>query len=253
MDKNQSEKKIPLKSIARQKLSTDVANQVLNLIREGQLKPGDRVPTEKQLIQELGVSRTAVREGMQSLKLLGLIDIYPGQGTFVSKDRATSKLFLHLLGSNNTIKKNILLEIIELRKILEVGIVGIAATRGTREDLGKLGQCLKQHKYDLDHDTYPSQGDLSFHRLLAAAAHNQIMLDFYEGIFGLIKGSMIFTGEIKDNRQTGFHFHRRIYEGLVSQNVQKAKKAMIEHIDWIESIIKKKTNKDFADAEKKLL
>ncbi|MGM0366772.1 MAG: FadR/GntR family transcriptional regulator [Actinomycetota bacterium] len=237
-------KKFKLKSIARQKLSTDVANQVLKLIKDGHLKPGDRVPTEKELIRELGVSRTSVREGMQSLKLMGIIDIYPGQGTFVSKDRTTSNLFMHLLSSNDKIRKNILIEILELRKILEVGIVDIVARRGTEEDLKKIGECIEQHRYDLAKDIHPSQGDLSFHRMLAAASHNQMIVDFYDGMFGLIKGSLVFTGEIKENRQLGFDFHQRIYKGLLKRDPEEAKKAMSEHIDWIESIIEKKKNYD---------
>jgi len=211
MTKSEKNKNFKLKSLSRQKLSTDVANQVLKLIRDGDLKPGDRVPTEKELIKELGVSRTSVREGMQSLKLMGIVDIYPGQGTFVSKDRTTSNLFLHLLNSNSNIRKNILLEIVELRKILEVGIVEIVAMRGTDEDLKRIGDCIKQHKQDLSNNIHPSQGDLSFHRTLAESTHNQMIVDFYNGMFRLIKGSLIFTGDEESNRKIGFNFHNKIY------------------------------------------
>lgn len=240
MEKNNKTKKIKLKSISRKKLSTIIANQILQLIRDGTLKPGDRVPTEKKLIKELSVSRTAVREGMKSLEMMGIIEIYPGQGTFVSKNRKTSNLILHLLRSDEKIKKNILLDLLELRQILEVGIVDIVAKKGTKEDFSKLRKSIELHRIDIEKDKHPSHGDLAFHRLLAASTHNKMIIDFYEGIYDLIKGSLIFTGDVKKNRIIGFKFHEKIYNAIIKKDSKLAREAMRNHIEWIKGIITKK-------------
>jgi len=240
VEKNNKAKKIKLKPMSRKKLSTYVANQILQLIKDGTLKPGDRVPTEKKIIEELGISRTAVREGMQSLEMMGIIEIYPGQGTFVSENRKTTNLILHLLRSDNKIKKNILLDLLELRQILEVGIVDIVAKKGTKEDFVELGKCIDQHRIDIEKDKHPSEGDLSFHRLLAASTHNKIILDFYDGVYDLIKGSLIFTGNAEKNRITGFKFHEKIYNAIIKRDLELVRKTMNNNIEWIKEVINKK-------------
>lgn len=235
-----NDKEIKLKSLSRKKLSNDVADQILKLIEDGFLKPGDKIPPERKLMEELAVSRTAVREGMQRLEMMGIIEIRAGQGTFVTKNKKISHLMLNLLKLDDKLKKNILLELLELRKILEVGIVDIVAKRGTEKDFARLGKCIEQHRIDIEKNHYPSKGDALFHRLLAVATHNKMILDFFDGIYDLIKGSLIFTGDRKKNRETGFKFHERIYDAVVSRDSQTAQEVMGEHIDWIKDIVVKR-------------
>lgn len=234
------EKKSVLKIIKREKLSEAVSIQVMQLIKSESLKIGDRLPTEKILIQKLGVSRTAVREGMQRLAILGLIEICPGQGTFVCKTDRTSDLILNLLSLNNKLKIESLLELLELRKILEVGIVGITSQKASQKDLMKLENCINQHKIDLEKNDDLSPQDAQFHHLIVLSTHNKMIIDFFSGIYDLIRGSLLFSGGLRENRVIGLKFHSEIFDALKKRDSLLAMEKMSEHIDWLISITKKK-------------
>jgi len=154
---NKNSKKTGLKSIKHTKLSEQFSRQILDLISDGVLKPGDKVPTEMELVKEVGVSRTTVREGMQRLAMLGIIEIKPGQGTFVREDKKVLNLMLNLLSMDEEIKKSTILELLELRKILEIGIIDIFVKKATDKDLKDLKEYLKKHRIDIENNILPRQ------------------------------------------------------------------------------------------------
>jgi len=233
--------KINLQFIGREKLSASVAIQIFDLIEKGSLKLGDKVPTEKKLVKGLGVSRTVVREGMQRLEMLGVVKIQPGKGTFVCKNKKFTNLILKLLSLDDILKKETLLEVLEVRKILELGIVGIVVEKGTEDDFNKLNECLKQHRIDLKRNIYPSRGDAVFHFTLAKSTHSEIIIELFNGIYDLVKGCLLFFGYSKKHSIAGLEFHERIYKSIVNRKSQQAIEAMREHLEYlIDFVIKGK-------------
>lgn len=240
MEKNKKTENSELKFIKREKLSENVARQLLELISRGILKPGEKIPTEKELIGKVGVSRTAVREGMQRLLILGIIEIRPGQGTFVSQNKKISNLMLNLLSLDEEIKKSTLIELLEFRKIIEIGMVDIVVKRGTDKDLIELKECLEKHKVDIERDANPSDNDINFHRLLVKSTNNKVLLNFLEGISELIRGAALLTGNSKENRIMALKFHEKIYRAIEERNSQLAMEEMGEHINYLIDIANKR-------------
>lgn len=234
------EKNSSLKVIKKEKLSEAVSLQVLQLMENESLKVGDRLPTERVLIQRLGVSRTAVREGMQRLEMLGIIEICPGQGTFVRKTDKTTNLILNLLSMDSELKKESLLELLELRKILEVGIIGIATQKCTQKDLINMENCVAQHKNDVEKKDLLSPKDAQFHYLIALSTHNKMIIDFFSGISDLIKSSLLLSGSTIENRIKGLKYHGEIFDALKKRDSALAMRKMSEHIEWLINITQKK-------------
>lgn len=239
---NKNSRKTGLKSIKHTKLSEQFSRQILDLISDGVLKPGDKVPTEMELVKEVGVSRTTVREGMQRLAMLGIIEIKPGQGTFVREDKKVLNLMLNLLSMDEEIKKSTILELLELRKILEIGIIDIFVKKATDKDLKDLKEYLKKHRIDIENNINPSPSDIGFHNLLVKATRNKVLMDFFEGISELIQQAAILTGNFKENSIISLGFHEKIFNALEKRDSELAAKEMIEHINWvIECTTRRKT------------
>ena len=132
----------PLEAIKQRRLYQDVVRQIRNLIDEGTLKPGDRLPSERELAEQLQVSRSSLREAMRTLELQGLVVSRPGAGTFVSND--TNGSVADALTAYLADGKDALKDVFEMRHILEPQMAALAAGRATPEDLQRLEQMLTQ-------------------------------------------------------------------------------------------------------------
>lgn len=216
------------------KISEAVANQVLKLIKDGSLNPGDKLPIEMELASSLGVSRTAVREGMARLQAMEIIEILPGRGTFISK-----------LSEDNLLKikrKNIediktLVEALEFRKIMETSMLEIVVDKITKDDLFQLKECLEKHKKGLTKNVFPAEGDMLFHKILAQATHNKVFIELYDDIYLLIMEFVLGVKNYKSGYKKSLVDHEKIYKSLLKRDVNSAKEAMKEHIEWLIKII----------------
>jgi len=219
------------------KMSEAVANQILGRIEDGSIKPGDRLPTELELISSFGVSRTALREGMQRLLMIDAIEIRPGAGTFV-KD-INKRSLLKIPGLKMIKDKNKLLKIIELRKIFEAGIIELAIERADDKDIEKLSECLNTHEKGAIKNIFPAEGDAQFHKFLVLSTHNEVIIDFYEDIYKLILNSIVHFKNYQNDYKKSLIHHRKIFNALKKRDVAEAKKSMGKHLDWLSEIIRK--------------
>ena len=226
------------KKLKSSKMSEAVANQILKLIKEGSLKEGDKLPTEIELVESLGVSRTAIREGMQRLLMINVIEIQPGRGTFV-RSISKGRLLRIKKGLNTVINKKTLLEITEIRKIFEIGIIELVINKISSDDLKKLGECIKSHEKGLVKGILPAKGDIDFHKILAMATHNKVLMSFYNDIYILILDSVIGFDNYKIDYKKALKFHKEIYNSLLKKDKVAAKEAMASHLDWLMKIISK--------------
>lgn len=187
-------------------------------------------------MEKLGVSRIPIREGMQRLEMLGILKRRSGQGTFL-KNVIASKLMLSLASFDDNLKNDTLLELMELRKILEVGIVEISVNRKTNDDIKALKKCLTQHEIDVKQHDHLSDQYAFFHQLLALSTHNEVIIDFYNGVFQLIKNSLVATGKSRKNRMIGLNAYKQIFKAIAEQDSEKAIRAVNKHIDWLKNVI----------------
>jgi len=222
-----SEKVAPslhIEQAPRRKLAETVAQQVLEAVRD--LPPGTRLPSERELTQQLGVGRSTVREALQGLAMMGVIEIRHGQGVFVADRPAIAGE-----SEQSLPPKEVTDELLEARRIVEVELARLAAERRTESDLGKMQSLLDAHREDLAAGRGPIMQASQFHLLVADAAKNQILADVVRPFFRLMleRGPQLY--ETTDGyAQWELEQHQRICDAIRSGDAETARVRMLEHV-----------------------
>ncbi len=233
MTKNQdaSEQRDLFQTIERgTTLANRVTHQIEELIIEGHLQPGDRLPPERELARQFGVSRTVIREAVRALVAKSLLEVQPGSGTVVCSPTPKSvaqSMTMLLRAAQTEIDYD---NVHEVRRLLEIEIAGMAAVRRTAEDLAKLEAILREGAETQDNpDCFP-ECDVAFHAALAHATHNEL--------FPLLLDSM--ADIMVKVRQMGFQVpgmparalkhHHEVFEQVKAGDVEGARQAMREHL-----------------------
>ena len=224
-------------SVKSNKVSENIVEQIRKAIFEGKLKPGDKLPAEKELMKNFKVSKATLREAMRSLEVLGFLEIRKGVsgGAFVTevdmkKARDSFTNFLHF--------KNLSLrDLSEVRLILESHIAEKAAHTITEEDLNRLKKLIEESEYVLKHNIpiESRKNEIEFHRIIGSITGNPILmfiLDFVENL-------LIDTKEIlqpgKDFSKKVLNAHKRIHKALLERDGKKAREEMIRHVKEVEA------------------
>jgi GntR family transcriptional repressor for pyruvate dehydrogenase complex len=214
--------------VKRQTITSQVIDHILNLIKTEGLKPGDRLPTEKQFTESLGVSRTCVREAVKSLESLRLISIRPRIGA-VLLEPPNGGLF-NAERMSAMVSQEQVDALFEFRKILEVGLATLAAERAREEDLNAMRQALDEHKAALRTDKISYMADLSFHTAIARAARNRVAMAIYDLILQPLIDQRERTNKVPGSADESLSDHLKIYRAIEEMNPEKARLAMIAHM-----------------------
>ncbi len=221
-----------LKPIQRVKVSEAIVERIQKLIVEGQLKRGDRLPSERELAERLQVGRTSVREALGILASLGLVT-RTCQGTFVGSD--DQALLSHPIRSKLILRRRTLEEFVEARGVLEVSIAGLAAERATEEDVAKMREAIKRSKESTGEELM--EAEVEFHSALADAAHNNVLADVFQTIRDLM-----WQVEIEVIQEPGVvvrtqRDHEAIVEAIVARDPALARRRMTRHIALAREIL----------------
>ena len=216
--------------IRREPLAAEVARRLVDYLLSGGIAPGARIPSERQLAEAFGIGRSAVREAIAALSLIGLIEVRHGDGTYLK--RPDSPLLPQvvewglLLGEQRTI------DLVEARQLIEVDIAGLAALRRSDEDLVDLTRVLSRMEWE-SRDGVESaafvDADVEFHLRLAAAAGNTALRDVLTSIQALLRawiGRVIAEG----HRDISYAEHVPILQTVQAQDAQGAREAMDAHM-----------------------
>jgi GntR family transcriptional repressor for pyruvate dehydrogenase complex len=217
------------KPIKAARLYEQIVQQMEDSILKGQLKAGDQLPAERELAQNFGVSRTAVREAIRALREKGLVEAYSGRGTFVTYGTSQSvRQSLDLLvrvGQHEGAE-----HLAELRQILEPEIAALAAARIEEQLLASMHEAVATMDHNLhDPDAYV-EADLDFHLALAEAVGNPLVLSLLDSIVGLLREqrSRIFT--VEGGPERGQFHHKRILQAIERRDSEAAREAMRVHL-----------------------
>ncbi|HHV79610.1 MAG TPA: FadR family transcriptional regulator [Firmicutes bacterium] len=227
-----------LKPIKRSTLSDAIVEQIKSLIVEGDLKPGDKLPPERELSAMLNVGRTSVREALKALSSIGVIR-RKREGTFVAVDIRT--FFSEPLNYRLALMQSSIHELFEARRMLEVELAGLAARRATQEDIEQIEKLFntmdQENARDIDRFI---QADLDFHLAVAEAAQNCVIMELMQTVKGLM-GELI-EAVIKGEPSIiprSLEFHRRILERIKMQDPVGARAVMTQHLDDIGGVMGK--------------
>lgn len=216
--------------IRREPLAAEVARRLVDYLLSGGVEPGARMPSERQLAEAFGVGRSAVREAIAALSLIGLIEVRHGDGSYLK--RPDSPLLPQvvewglLLGEKRTI------DLVEARQLIEVDIAGLAALRRSDEDLADLSRILGRMEWE-SRDGVESaafvDADVEFHLKLAEAAGNSALRDVLTSIQALLRawiGRVIAEG----HRDISYAEHVPILDAVRAQDARAAEAAMDSHM-----------------------
>jgi GntR family transcriptional regulator, transcriptional repressor for pyruvate dehydrogenase complex len=221
--------------IKLERVSEKVASQLKEAITEGKFRMGDRLPAERELAEQMGVSRPSVREALQQLELLGLIESVHGGGTIVKSltEKEIQSPIEILLGED--VQK--VVELTEVRALLEAWAAKQAANNRTDEELELMQSYLRQMEQDLNKGRVRADIDYKFHTEIAAASHNTIFLHLMQTIHQLVSYSVKLNRELlflaREDQETIFDHHTRVFQAIRNRDSQAAEAAMNEHLHFV--------------------
>ena len=217
------------KVVQTSRLYEQIVQQIEDSIRTGGLKEGDQLPAERELAQQFGVSRTAVREAVKTLREKGLVEAYPGRGTFITTGTSHSfKLTLDRMMRGGPSEATA--HLTEVREILEPEIAALAAQRGNEENLSAMREAISLMDSTQNDAEAFIEGDLDFHLALAEAAANPLILSLIDSIVGLLREQRTRTYFVKGGPERGQYHHKRILEAIEYRDPQGAREAMRAHL-----------------------
>lgn len=213
-----------------------VVDQIKENFLNGAYKPGDKLPTERELASLFSVSRTSVREALRKLEIKGLIEIKQGSGIFIKsldflipRDEITSPII--------NAEKKLIYEMLELRRVLEVECAYLASQRATSEDLERIREALEMMGRAENDVEQGLQADLSFHFNIVRASHNSIFLQLMESLGERMKDTIQVTRRYRladpERMQDTVDEHKEIYLAIATGEANQAKLLMEKHITLI--------------------
>lgn len=221
--------------VNRSTLPEEIAARLLDLIRAEQLRPGDKLPAERELASMMHVSRPVLREALRALAIMKVVEIRQGAGTYITA-LEPQQLVSHL---DFVLSKDpvAIAQVIETRRVVEVGNVRLAALRIDEPGLGRLERLLEELRASVaDPDRFSSL-DIAFHDAVCDAAGNFLLAQFMRIINTLGKVSRERTGASRTARQRALADHVAIVAGLRAHDPDAAAVAMEAHLDHVEAAL----------------
>jgi len=226
-------------SMRRSTLHKQVAEKLQQLMISESLLPGHKLPSERALAERLDVSRTVIREAMRVLSAQGLLEVKPGSGTYIRElslnDAAASiGLYLDMHQVQNHYK-----DLMEIRRTLEIEIVGLAAERASGEDIVALETAVEEIERNREDAETFIRADLAFHECLAKATHNVLYSILLAPIADLqLKFRLAaYKHDQQATVEGALDYHRRILERVRDQDTEGARQVMQDHLDQAQRVI----------------
>lgn len=210
------------KPIENQGVTTAVIQRIRSALLRGELKPGDKLPSELDLAKSLGVARPSVREALKILESLGVLEIRRGSGTLVS-DGSSPKVIDPLLFSL-LLDRGSAYHILELRRMFETAYTQLAAENRDESDLQKMDEAIRQLEEAASRGEQTGALDLAFHRIVLEATKNPLVIKIGLTILELLSHSI--DDAIRVNPQKGISDHKKIREAIAKRDLQEVREVV---------------------------
>ena len=214
------------------RLYEDIVQEFSSLIRQGVLKPGERLRSERVLAEQFQVSRSSVREALRSLELQGLVISKRGSGTFINTDNLES--MVALLASTLTSGSDTLKHIFEMRHMLEPQIAALAAQRANKQEVAELESILEEQVREISTGGTGVDSDTAFHFAMASATHNSALVKVVSAVEDILRRSRDQSLQEPGRPQRSLASHREILSMIHSGDAAGARRAMEYHLTTVE-------------------
>jgi len=222
----------PIKST---RIYQEIVRQVKGMIAEGRLKSGDQLPPERDLAEKFVVSRTSVREALRALESLGLVEIRPGEGTFVREVSVES--LIEPLALVMVSQREAIAELFEARQMIEPTLAALAARRATPEELSEMDRILEAQAKEVAAGRTGLEQDAEFHAAIGAAAHNRAITRIAHAVMDLLRQSREESLNTPGRPDRSHNDHRRVLAAIRNRDEPAARQAMIEHLQAVEALV----------------
>ena len=213
--------------------SDQIRERILALIREGHLKPGDKLPTQRELAKRFGVGMSSIREAIQSLVGFGALETRHGAGVFVKK--VSLRDITTFIGQALDFSVNDALQLIEARAIIEVNAARLAAERHSPEDLQSMMNALEDTRQYIERDDLEHliEADIAFHAAIVRGSHNEVLSTMLRSVEGLLRRDRL------ESYRHGYGpggivlAHEVIYEAIRAGDPERAARLIEQHLSII--------------------
>lgn len=217
--------------VSRSKLYTQVVDRIRAHVSESGLHAGDRLPSERDLAERLGVSRASVKQAIVVLEVQGLLDVRHGGGTYLRRDTLDVEPVEELVA-----RRRRLPDVLEAREALETKLAELAATRRTDDDLAAIDAALDHMAAEVERGESGAEGDRRFHAAVTAAAYSSLLAEFMRSIAEQITESRNESLRQPDRPPRSLAQHRRIADAIRAGDPKAAAAAMRKHVQTVSKV-----------------
>lgn len=223
------------KPIRTKKIYEQVADSLLESLKNGTLKSGDKLDSVEVLAKNFNVGRSAIREALSALRAMGILEMRQGEGTYVKSFEASR--FSLPVSVAFLMKSEDMKDLLEVRQILEVGAAGSAAASRTNKDLESMRSALKAMEEAKGNGELGEQADLAFHMALVDASQNQMLINLMQSVSEIMVQAMRETRKLlhtHEGTERLLQEHKLILKAIESQDEEEARTAMFNHLRNVE-------------------
>jgi len=218
--------------VRRNKVYEEVAKQIERLILK-KLRPGDKLPSERELAEMLRVSRSSIRDAIRSLELMGLVEPRQGAGTIVREISPDVNPF----ADAGKRRQELVSEFLDFRKMLEPPLAARAATHASAEEISEMEEILQRQAEKQEEGEPAVAEDAEFHYSVALASGNSVVLKVLDTLMDLLRDTRERSLQVEGRAQKSLAGHRRILAAIKRHDAEAAKSAMRRHIEDVEEIV----------------
>jgi GntR family transcriptional repressor for pyruvate dehydrogenase complex len=224
--------------IRPQPIFAQIIEKIRAQIISGALKAGDLLPTERQIAEMMGVNRHTVREALKALEYMGVVQGKTGVGTVITS-LGPNVLAERIEHAAHFAPQQFLLELVELRKLLEPGIAALAAERATEPEFAVMEQALRDFEAEVNGTGQTTDGDERLHRALAQATHNSTLQRLIDPVIFMPAQARKRALADPRRRAEAYREHERILQAVRSRQPEAAREAMVYHLSQIEAMVRR--------------
>jgi GntR family transcriptional regulator, transcriptional repressor for pyruvate dehydrogenase complex len=213
----------------------EIAEQIQQLILKGVLKPGDRLPSERELAVKLGMGRSSLRDAIRTLEVMGILEPRQGHGTVVREPSAEALV----VPLTNVLmrKREMIAELLDVRRMIEPALAARAAKNATPEEIAQLEEILKRQEVKVRRGEPAIEEDDEFHYAIARAARNGVVLKVLDVLMDLLRESRARSLQVPGRKNKSYAGHRRVLSAIRRRDGAAAESAVRKHLQEIEQIV----------------
>jgi GntR family transcriptional repressor for pyruvate dehydrogenase complex len=225
----------PVRALPRTTLTEAAFEQLIVFVVKGTWKAGDRLPPERELCQQFGIARTSLREALKAMELVGMLDSRVGDGTFVSP--RSEFLSRPLLWAFTGTDHEELAEILEARMLVEENLAGLAAERGSDEEIDRIKDAVSQMRDAIKAGQSILDADMAFHLAVARAAHNEVLHNAVQLLRNITRQWLSYKVALPNVAAGVLKRHKQIYRAIASRDSAEARSGMRKHLEEASNLV----------------